>query len=443
VHVLDKGPELRLRARSNVQIAKPTFAGESKYSPAWHPSTDGFSLKTSWYSHEVLRVRVDNGSGEGTKRVDAPGMHLWIDADYYHKDMVGAPTGPQMMRDDRNTIRRLARMVSTWYGRQRATVDISARVIPSVSRLGYLVSQVYSGGAWTPAGTVVSSEAYTWDQRGELTYRVATSFVDLDWTRITRRRALATERDLRGRLRRVESRLSGPSVQSPMGDKPDPGLMVTWIDSTHLRVVAKYNYVDGGGYAGIDQTYSFTITGTPAGSIRFYHRFDIFEDGDVPHPLYWQFQDGALCTVTGDNDATNDLRRNSVLLSEPANQATLVAGVSLDRAGEVFSVPPWAPGARYAKQRTFSLTRNSGGFWTFAVPYGESVNLVDGTANTIRAYAINGGWMSNLTTDIADVPENGWSRAIAQVTIDANGLVTKFNYWDGSVHTMTHTNPPA
>lgn len=216
LNLLETGPVVQLTAQSNVQLAPPDLSfPDTEFVSAWNPRDEGFRLRTSFFTNETVRVAVNTGNGSGTKRIEVPEAHLWIDADY--NDGLADPPYYRILRDDRDTLRRLARMLALWYGQERAILSLSSRVPPAGSNLGRMVDSAYSNGAWTPIRTVVSTESYDWKQRGMLTYHLETSFADLDWSTVSRRTFLASERSIRRRLARFEARMQEIPLRVPVG----------------------------------------------------------------------------------------------------------------------------------------------------------------------------------------------------------------------------------
>jgi len=199
--LVDDAPAVQLRAGSNVLLGKNHFTGQSAYEAVYDWLDTWITL--AFYIFRPVSVRAAGSGTSGRKVIRAPGYHLWVCPNPAALKDRGQTFGSRVLRDDRPALKKLAAMYATWYGRERNPINLTADVIPSAPRLGKIVTQVYTGGSYTPIRTIVSSETYSFDAAGRLGYAMSTDYADLDFARITRRRVLAGERGLRNRLNRI------------------------------------------------------------------------------------------------------------------------------------------------------------------------------------------------------------------------------------------------
>lgn len=229
----DTGPVLNLRTKSNVSLGGAAFTGSSSFAKAWDPVTDGMLVTVAFYTQVPLSVRMHASGSSGTKRVYVEGYHLWLcpaAATWSPGSAIAAGT---ILRDDRAALKRLCAQLSVWYGRTRNTLSYSAAVAPGAVRVGRMVGTVYSGGATTPVGTPVTSETWTWDDRGSFAYSLSTDFADLDLTQINRKRVETGEKELSRRIRRVEERLTQTPLRVPIGAGTGGGGVLLRITGLH------------------------------------------------------------------------------------------------------------------------------------------------------------------------------------------------------------------
>jgi hypothetical protein len=107
-------------------------------------------------------------------------------------------------RDDRNELKKIAALAKAWYGRLRNTVTFSTREVTAKSNLlGYMITSVYTGGSFTPVGTVLSSITYDF-----ISYRTTyqTDFTDINFTRISRKAVITDMKVVSERIAKIEEK---------------------------------------------------------------------------------------------------------------------------------------------------------------------------------------------------------------------------------------------
>ena len=130
-------------------------------------------------------------------------------------------------------MKRLAAQLSHWYGRTRNTLKYSAAVAPGAVRIGRIVSTLVSSGAVTLIGTPVTSETWTWDDRGSFSYSLATDYADLDIVALSRRKVENAGRETSRRLRRLEERVQSIPLREPMGGSGSGDVALLKITGLH------------------------------------------------------------------------------------------------------------------------------------------------------------------------------------------------------------------
>jgi hypothetical protein len=241
VDALDDGPGIRLKASNNVLLGKNQFSGTSEYAPYY--DTDDMLVTAAFYSDTKLAVLAPgNGSG-GTKRLYVPGLHVWITPNPNTKIDAKATALAASQRDDRPLLYRVARMAAAWYGRKRTTVALTRTRIYPETLVGKLIASVYSGGAYTPVGTVATGETFAWDDEGNESSTLQTDFRNIDLTRVTRRKVAGGEREVNRRIARLEERLEATPLR-PLTAVPAGALPVLMRTVTNQYTLSGVQVID-------------------------------------------------------------------------------------------------------------------------------------------------------------------------------------------------------
>lgn len=261
----DSGPGIFLRTAHPAQLAPADWGGTSDYSQDWDVHADNFRVTVSFYSHTLLAIRTTAASGSGVKRIYVPGYHLWVcpyAATWSPGQTIAAGT---ILRDDRAALKRLAAQLSNWYGRTRNTLQYSAAVAPGAVNVGKIVSAMMAATGVTLIGTPVTSETWTWDDRGAFSYGLSTDFADLDITQLSRRKIENTERETSRRIRRLEERLQSVPLREPMAAAAAAGTggnaLLLQITGLHADSPASGVRMYVGNVYGSGSTASPTVTG--------------------------------------------------------------------------------------------------------------------------------------------------------------------------------------
>ena len=253
--VSDSGPGVFLRTAHPSQLAPPGWGGTSEYSRDWNPYTDGLLLTVSFYSQTMLAVRHTAATGSGTKRIYAPGYHLWV-CPYAATWSPGfAITAGTVLRDDRAALKRLAAQLSHWYTRTRNTLQYSAAVAPSQVNLGRVCTAMMTATGVTIIGTPVTSESWEWDDSGRFAYSMGTDFADLYLAAVSRRRVELGEREVHRRVRRVEERVAALPLRDPAAPAATLRPNISWggtawtISAAHWALPTGMAWYDAGASA--------------------------------------------------------------------------------------------------------------------------------------------------------------------------------------------------
>ncbi|MFA5658664.1 MAG: hypothetical protein WC900_05210 [Oscillospiraceae bacterium] len=242
---LDEGPAIQLRCPYNHIVAKNQFTGESEYE-ALYDYVDMLAT-LSFYSDAFLKFRIAGveTSGENrTKDIYIPGFHYWYAVAGTKIDVSETKTG--ILRDDREQMKKLAYLAKAWYGRLRNTLSFNINTISPYSWLGSMITDVYSGGSFTPIGTIVSSMTYDFLSQS---ITVSTDFADLDFTRISRRFYSSSMKSVNRRIARLEEKLNAVPLRDGRGGGGTSGTDVYLCKITGGTTAAGYTVdIYGNGY---------------------------------------------------------------------------------------------------------------------------------------------------------------------------------------------------
>lgn len=215
--LLDYALGIQLRPPFNHITAKDFFIGNSDYDPIYKYTECLFS--GSFYTDTVLACTVSGASLSGdqsrTKDIYIPKLHLWFTAPdtYYDADDKTGSTWTTE-RDDRDLLKQYASIAKAWYGRIRNLLSATVRNSAAFPYLGYIVNSVYSGGSFSPIGTVITSIDYDFYNQS---MTLNTDFSDFDFSRLSRRSTLTTEKDLQRRISRLEEAVQELPVRVGVG----------------------------------------------------------------------------------------------------------------------------------------------------------------------------------------------------------------------------------
>lgn len=188
----------------------------------------------SAYTNDRVRISVaalvaEPGAVEREKIIDIPGLHLWLILGGTMTDVDTYETSDRVLRDDRDTLERVAALARVWYGRSRASIAVTYRDPLVLDRLGQVISEVRSTGAISPAGTMLTDITYS--LTGPQTTSFATELFDLNFARMYG--GNRTTREHHSRLSRIEEELANVPVRQGVGDAVGGGGSLLRITGLH------------------------------------------------------------------------------------------------------------------------------------------------------------------------------------------------------------------
>jgi len=204
VRVIDDRPGVQMGVRYPHYLALNHFTEDSDYDAIL--DYEDLIITVSMVTDERVRIRAaaaeaESGPVTKVKIIDVPEAELWWIVAGTVLDVEGttlstqAAGASQYARDDRSLLQDVVDLAKAWYGRRRASADVTYTtfdVMPDY--LGYVVREIAYGGTVTPAGTIVSRIAYNFTSS---TIALRTEWMDLDFALLTGGRTqTATQRRL-------------------------------------------------------------------------------------------------------------------------------------------------------------------------------------------------------------------------------------------------------
>lgn len=217
--LLDDRPGILIDPPIPHLLAKGRFSAKSDYVPLFAYEKAVFT--GSLYTDTPLAITLEGVSEEAIDRkksIYVPGLHLWLTApDTWIDADTRTPSSWTVERDDRATLKAIASAVKAWYGRKRSSVSVTYNILMPFTYLGYIVTGVYDGGSFVPAGTIVSSIDFDF-MRGSFSFQ--TDFKDFDFSRVARRLASVDDKQISRRVSRLEEFTSSLPLRVPSGSVP-------------------------------------------------------------------------------------------------------------------------------------------------------------------------------------------------------------------------------
>ncbi|MCK5127540.1 MAG: hypothetical protein KAR42_14890 [candidate division Zixibacteria bacterium] len=214
LNMADDGPGIYAKPPYNHLLGKNHFAGDSAYGDIY--DYEESLLTTSFYTDAILAFKVPGVTVAGesrTKDIYIPGLHYWVAAPSTKIDRDTNTAGVwTAYRDDREQIKKIANIAKAWYGRLRNTVVFSSKQVFAYSQLGYVATTVYTGGSFSPVGTVISSIDYFFGPAGQRV-TIVTDFKDLDFAKLSARSMQTSKKALANRIARLEERIKDIPVR--------------------------------------------------------------------------------------------------------------------------------------------------------------------------------------------------------------------------------------
>jgi len=240
--IMDDAPGIQVKPHLPHMLSKNSaIIADSEYAQLYDYSDCLFT--GSIFTDSVLAYKMagveTSGPAARTKNIYVPGFHYWVAApgtriDRNETTSVGIWT---IYKDDREALKKFAALAKAWYGRIRNTVSYTSENVYAFDYLGYMVTQIYSGGSFTPVGTVISSIEYDFIN---YTLNISTDFADLDLQKISKRNISSSTKAVNARLAKIEEQLTGENVRLKSGG--GGGFNYTGpfalkkTDATHVKV---------------------------------------------------------------------------------------------------------------------------------------------------------------------------------------------------------------
>jgi hypothetical protein len=188
----------------------------------------------SIFSDALLAYRIEGVETSGmprTKNIHLPGFHYWAAAPETKIDRTET-TGSEwtIYKDDREELKKFAALAKAWYGRIRNTVSFTSQNVYAMDALGRMITEVYSGGSFTPVGTVLTSVEYDFIN---YTLSLATDFSDLDFQKISKRNITSSNKAIQTRMAKIEEQLTGENIRIGKGGGGG-GSQIKWAKTTAL-----------------------------------------------------------------------------------------------------------------------------------------------------------------------------------------------------------------
>jgi len=266
LRLLDDAPGIYLEPPYPHLFAQGQYTGSSSDAPLydWDHATKGLQLTVSYYTNEPVRVTLPTAEAPAsgvsqTKVITVPDHHYWWRAPNtvvgFDHDALIIEAAEATIRDDSPALLRIANLAAVWYGRRRAKLTVPYQKARLLDRLGHLINEtVPTGGALTPAGTVVSRIAYSFGD-DSITAQLQTDFRDMDFASVAspRSRSSRAPRAPGGRIgadpRNLQAIESSPAIGGSGGEVDpiavsytlaDPVEDSTWtVAVTNLRASAE------------------------------------------------------------------------------------------------------------------------------------------------------------------------------------------------------------
>ena len=110
----------------------------------------------------------------------------------------------KIYRDDREQLKRLATMAGAWFGRKRNIINVNLQHLFVFNELGYIMTDIYSGGSFVSSGTPITQIGYDFISQ-KMT--IDTEFDNIDFSVIAARLRNKQVTSLTRRIGRIEDKL--------------------------------------------------------------------------------------------------------------------------------------------------------------------------------------------------------------------------------------------
>ena len=212
------GPGIYIKPPYNHLLAKNTFTDTSAYESIY--DFNDCLLTASFYTDSILAYKVAGVTVAGesrTKNIYIPGLHYWVAAPSTKLDLTNdSPANWTAYRDDTEEIKRIASLAKAWYGRLRNNVIFSSKKVFAYHQLGYMATSVYTGGSFTPVGTVISAIDYMYGASGQRV-TITTDFKDVNFSKLSMRSRKNSNKATAQRIARLEERVKDIPVRTARG----------------------------------------------------------------------------------------------------------------------------------------------------------------------------------------------------------------------------------
>jgi hypothetical protein len=224
VRILDNELGIALSARYPHQYGLNTFAGANSDRDAEIDYRQVLAT-VALHTQERVQFALDTDrpllpdEQPQDKVISVPGLGIDYAVEGTVTDWTGGDTltrvaaGGEYLRNDHDTLARIAAIAAAWYGRRRFQIEAEYSVARLLPYLGYLLTNVSYNGSTLTAGTIISRITYKFAGDRQAVH-FATNFTDVDWGAMFAARGATAERQ---RLDAVEDAVRRVPVAPALG----------------------------------------------------------------------------------------------------------------------------------------------------------------------------------------------------------------------------------